>query len=174
MQEGMLRRLGKRISEKIRERRLRRKLNRAFRLMEKPELSLRERVERDKIAGWLGEKGGWEGNSLLKSWAIFGPVMLRPDPDVLGRAIARGGEDSTHLHIVAHASVDRDADFNTNYYFARLLAAECGELGKNGHDFEPRRSITYFICSGADRMVRFIQETNPGLVREFERERNAD
>lgn len=122
---------------------------------------------------WLGNNGGWEGNSLLKSWAIRGEARLRPDSDILGRAIARGGEDSFHLHLVAHASVERDADFSTNYYFARLLAAECRVLGEAGHEFEPRKSLTHFICSGAEKMVRFMEESNAKLVREFERERKG-
>jgi len=151
---------------------IRHKLDKAIRLMEKPELSLRERIERDKVVEWLGNKGGWEGNSLLKSWAIKGEARLRPDPDILGRAIARGGEDSTHLNMVAHASVERDTDFSTNYYFARLLAAECRVLGEK-RQFDPRKSLTHFICSGAEKMVRFMEESNAKLVREFERERKG-
>ena len=100
----------------------------------------------------------------------MGEVRLRPDPDILGKAIAMGGEDNTHLHIVAHASVERGQDFNSNYYFARLLAAECRVLGEK-KPFDARKSLTHFICSGAEKMVRFMEETNAKLVEEFEKER---
>ncbi len=148
-----------------------RKLEKARRLMEKNGLSLKEKIERDKLVEWLGRKGGWKGNAFLKAWAMLGDVGLRPDPDVLGRAIANGGEDSEHLHGIAHCSLAKELDFNTRYYFARLLAAECGALAENGSILDPRKSITYFICSGAEKMVRFIRETEPELVREFEKER---
>lgn len=151
--------------------RLKRKLERAKELMGKPELSMAERIERDKIAMWLGKNGGWEGNALLKAWSTKGDVALRPDPDILGEAIAREGEDSAHLHAVAHYSVERELDFNSRYYFARLLAAECGALAREGRRFDPRRSVTYFICSGAEQMLRFIEKTEPALVEEFQKER---
>jgi len=82
------------------------------------------------------------------------------------------GEDSDHLHRIAHYSVDRGLEFNSRYYYARLLAAECREMGEK-REFDPRKSLTHFICSGAEKMVKFMEETNAKLVREFEKERKG-
>ncbi len=158
---------------RIRKAWLRHKIDRAIRLMEKPELSLLERIERDKVVKWLGRKGGWEGSCLLKEWAATGDVMLRPDPDILGIAIARAGEDRPHLHLAAHASVNKNENFNTRYYFARLLAVECRMLGEAGYEFNPKKSITQFICCGADKMLMHLVETNSELIKKFEKERKC-
>ena len=152
---------------------LRHKLDKAIRLMKTPELSLVDRIERDRVVKWLGRKGDWQGNCLLKLWVNKGEVWTMPDPEILGKAIARGGEDSEHLHWVAHASVEMGAGFGVNYYFARLLAAECRMLARMGHDFDPKKSITYFICSGAEKLVRFMEEKNREQVEQFERARKG-
>jgi hypothetical protein len=152
---------------------LRHKLEKAKRLMETPGPSLRERLERDKIVEWLGRKGRDDGNYLLIKWSMAGDVVLRPDPDILGRAIARSGGDYDHIHRIAHYSISKELDFNTRYYFARLLAAECSELGRNGYNFNPRQSPANFICYGAERMLRHLEETNPELVKNFEKERKG-
>lgn len=152
--------------------RLRQKIARMKELMGRPQLCLRERIERERIVEWLGKKGGWEGNALLKAWATSGDVAMRPDPDILGRAIARQGGDSAHLHEIAHLSVDSELDFNSRYYFTRLLAAECMALAERGMAIDPRKSITYFICYGAEKMLRFMEKAEPELVREFEKKRS--
>ncbi len=153
------------------EKKIERKLGRAKELMEKKKLSADEKKERDIIARWLGRHGGAEGNDLLKLWVTEGSVWLRPDPDVLGKAVARGQLDPEFVMKVANAAAnglmkspimlgegntfwfDEKLNFHEQYYFARVLAAQ-------GHD-------------GAKRLVRFLEKERPRMVEIYERARNA-
>jgi len=146
-----------------------RKLGRARELMESPRLSHAERKERDKIVKWLGKNGGLEGTDLLKCWAVCGSVWLRPNPEILGKAIARGEMDPNHVLLIANLAsgvrkiyvkingvehmLEMPVPFYEQYYSARVLAAE-------GH-------------GGAERLVRFIEKEKPDMAEAFEKARNA-
>ncbi|MDD5096482.1 MAG: hypothetical protein PHY95_03135 [Candidatus ainarchaeum sp.] len=155
---------------------------RAKELMAKKRLSARKRRERDALVKLLGKSGNSSEHELLKEWAVSGELRCRPDPVVLGGAIAAGGYDDGHVKRLLRAIstgelgeigpdgqwVDgRSVPIDEQYYFAVLVSAESGALRGTLHKNHPMLAL---LEDRAAKVAAFIEGQMPGMVEKLRKE----
>ncbi len=164
----------------------RRAIRKARKFMGRKSLSEKERLERDSLVSKLAENGNPGCAAALRDWAVSGSVWLRPEPGLLGKAIAYSALDEAHVKgILGMISggrsfgliknggeeelVEKSVPVYEQYYLSLLLYAELDErLETHGTG-----GIMFMLHGRMAMVVDSMERHMPEMVESFWRAREA-